>query len=212
MFSQEGGKLCEVIQDTNELFVHPIKFCCISSTAWCYPRVYATPFTSLFIYWLVSIYCRYGFVIGSWKSIIVIINFISIIHKIMYTLLIICMNRFPPGIGYDCNLPNLLLLFTIFENICITTFYDKSNPTLNTVHLMVSKVLMFHENKELLPSGDWYDLYRGNNDPTEQTTLVLVGVLVRSQLGWVELAKEYWVWGINALSIFSRSVQNHQHF
>ena len=59
---------------------------------------------------------------------------------------------------YDHNPPPLLLIFTIFEHMCLTTFYDGSNPPLNTVQLMVSKVLMFHENTDLIPFGDSYDL------------------------------------------------------
>ena len=56
---------------------------------------------------------------------------------------------------------------------------------------MVSEVLMFHENTELFPSGDSYDISMGNNEPTENITLVLVGIPIRNQLGWVKLAKEY---------------------
>ena len=55
---------------------------------------------------------------------------------------------------------------------------------------MVSKVLMFHENTELFPSGDSYEIYTGNNDPTERITLVLFGITIKNQLGWVEVAKE----------------------
>ena len=51
---------------------------------------------------------------------------------------------------------------TIFKQMCINTFSDDSNPPLNTVQLMVYKVLMFHENIELLPSGDSYFLSLGN--------------------------------------------------
>ena len=62
------------------------------------------------------------------------------------------------NIGSDNNLPPLLLIFTIFEHMCITTFSDDSNLTLNSVQRMVSKVLIFHENTDLLPSVDCYDL------------------------------------------------------
>ena len=55
---------------------------------------------------------------------------------------------------------------------------------------MVSEVLMFHENKELLPSVDWYDLYPGNNYPTEHITLVFVGIHARNKPEWVEVVKE----------------------
>ena len=55
---------------------------------------------------------------------------------------------------------------------------------------MVSKVLMFHENTELLPSGDCYDLYPGNSDPNERIALVFVGIPVRNQLGYEEVSNE----------------------
>ena len=50
---------------------------------------------------------------------------------------------------------------------------------------MVSEVLTFNENTELLPSGDSYD-----NDPTERIPLVIVGITIRKKLGWMEVAKE----------------------
>ena len=55
---------------------------------------------------------------------------------------------------------------------------------------MVSKELIFHENKELIPSGDWYDLSTGNNDPTKIITLILVGIPVINQPDLVEVAKK----------------------
>ena len=146
--------------------------------------VYATPFPYLFIYWSISISCRDGFVIGGWKSII--IELIAISHEIIYTLLGGCLNRSLTGIGYYRNLPPLLLLLFIFEHIFFTTFFDDSNPPMNTVQLMVSKVLVFHENKELLPSGDCYDLSMGNNDTTKHIMIFLVGISVINKLGWVK--------------------------
>ena len=94
------------------------------------------------------------------------------------------------GIGSNRNLPHLLLLLATLEHMCHTTFSYECNPPLNAVQLMVSKVLIFHENTELLPSVDCYDLYPGNNDPAEHTTIVLVGIPVRNQTDWVEVAKE----------------------
>ena len=73
---QEEKNFCEVSQDTDALFIHLIKFSCIFLIALCPPMFYATPFTSLFIYWSVSIICRAGFVLGICKSIIV--DFIAI--------------------------------------------------------------------------------------------------------------------------------------
>ena len=55
---------------------------------------------------------------------------------------------------------------------------------------MVSKVIMFHENTEILPYVDCFDLYPGNNEPTKHITLVLVGIPARNKLDRVESAKE----------------------
>ena len=49
----------------------------------------------------------------------------------------------------------------------ITSFCVNYNPPLNTVQLLLCEVPMFHENKNLPPPGDYYDLYPGNYDPTE---------------------------------------------
>ena len=73
--------------------------------------------------------------------------------------------------------------------MCLTKFPDESNPYLNSVQPVVSKVLIFHENTELLPSGDCYDLSSGNNEPTENILLVLVGIPVRKQPELVEVSK-----------------------
>ena len=55
---------------------------------------------------------------------------------------------------------------------------------------MVFKVLILHENTELLPSVDHHDLYPGNNDPTEGIKLLLFGIPFRNQFGWLKVAKE----------------------
>ena len=73
--------------------------------------------------------------------------------------------------------------------MCINSFSDDSNPPLNAVQLMVSEVLMFHENIELLTSDHSYDLSLGNIEPVKCITLVLVGVPVINHIGWVEVAK-----------------------
>ena len=54
---------------------------------------------------------------------------------------------------------------------------------------MLYKVIMFHENTELLPYGDSYDLYMGNIEPAEYIKLVLDKIPFRKKIGWVELAK-----------------------
>ena len=66
--------------------------------------------------------------------------------------------------------------------MCLNTFYDDSNPPLNTVQLMVSEVLICDENTDMLPSGDSYDLSMGNIDPAECITVVIVGIIVRNHL------------------------------
>ena len=105
--------------------------------------VYATTFTSLFIYWMFIIPCRGEFVLRSWKYII--IEFMATSQKIIYTLLSRFMDMSLAGIGYDRNLTPLLLLFTIFKHMCLNNLYDGSKPPMNTVQHTVSKVLMFHE-------------------------------------------------------------------
>ena len=49
---------------------------------------------------------------------------------------------------------------------------------------------MFHENTEMFPSGDSYDISPSNNYPTDHITLFLVGILIRNQLSWVEVENE----------------------
>ena len=81
----------------------------------------------------------------------------------------------------------MLLLLNIFKHTCLTTFVVHYNPPLNTVKITVFKVIEFNENTELIPSGKSYDLYPDNNDPTDGIMLVLVGITLRNQLGWVEV-------------------------
>ena len=73
--------------------------------------------------------------------------------------------------------------------MCLNNFSDDSNPPLNSAQLMVYEVLMFHKNTELLPSGDSYEIYSGNNDPTKRITLVFFGIPVIIQRVWVEVEK-----------------------
>ena len=61
---------------------------------------------------------------------------------------------------------------------------------MNKVQLIVSKVLMFHENIELFPSVNFYDISMGNTDPTDCITLFLVRIPIRNQLFWMEVLKE----------------------
>ena len=64
---------------------------------------------------------------------------------------------------------------------------------------MVSEVLMFHKNIELLPFGDSYEISPSNNYPTKLITLVLVVIPVRTQLYWVKVAREELSRDTNAL-------------
>ena len=100
------------------------------------------------------------------------------------------MNRNLTGIGFDRNLPPIILIFIIFKYMRVTAFSDESSPHLNTLQSMVSEVLMFHENTELLPSGNFYKISPGNNYTTKRITLVLVVITFRTQLYWVEAVKE----------------------
>ena len=62
---------------------------------------------------------------------------------------------------------------------------------MNAVKLMVSEFLKFREDTELFPSGDSYDISTGNNDPTYQINIVLVGLLIINHPGWLYIAEEY---------------------
>ena len=72
----------------------------------------------------------------------------------------------------------------------LTTLGVHNNQPFITVKLILLKVIMFHQNKELLPPGDYSDLSTGNNEPNESITLVYVGIPFRNQLGWDEVVKE----------------------
>ena len=74
---------------------------------------------------------------------------------------------------YNSTSPPPLVLFTMFKFMCLTTFSENSKPLLNIVQIMVSEVIMFHENKYMFPSGDSYDISPVNNDPTKRITLIL---------------------------------------
>ena len=60
---------------------------------------------------------------------------------------------------------------------------------MNSVQIMIFELLVFQENIELIPYGDYNDLSLINTDPTKQIPLVFVGITVRNQLGWVEAMK-----------------------
>ena len=94
------------------------------------------------------------------------------------------------GILINLHLPLIILLLNIFKHMCLIYFGVYSNQPLNTVKLTVFKDLRFHENTELIPTGKYYGLSIGNNNPTEGLTLVLVGINIINQLGWLEAAKK----------------------
>ena len=74
----------------------------------------------------------------------------------------------------------ILIYFTISKQTFIINFSVDSYPHLNTGKIAVLEVLMLHENKELIPYGDSYDLYLGNNYPTGGIILDLVVIPVRN--------------------------------
>ena len=55
---------------------------------------------------------------------------------------------------------------------------------------MVFQIIMLHENTDILPFVYSYDLYPGNNDPTEVIMIVLVGIHAINKLGWTEVANK----------------------
>ena len=82
-----------------------------------------------------------------------------------------------------------LIFFNILERMCLNIISNESNPLLNAVQLMVSKVLIFNKNTELLPYGDSDDISPGNNYPTDFITVVLAGIPIINQIGWEEVSK-----------------------
>ena len=67
----------------------------------------------------------------------------------------------------------------------LTTLGVHNNQPFITVKLILLKVIMFHQNKELLPPGDYSDLSLGNKDPTKGINLSLLGYLSEINLdGW----------------------------
>ena len=75
--------------------------------------------------------------------------------------------------------------------MCLNNFSGDFKAPMNAAQLMVYEFLMFHENTDMLPSGDFYDVSLGDIDPAEQIMLVLFVIPLRNQLGWVEKSKEY---------------------
>ena len=96
---QEDDKYYEASQDTYEFFIHPIKFCYISSTSWCPPMVYTIPLPSIFIDCTVIITSSAWFWGGGWNSII--IGSEGIHYKSIYIPLSTCMNRNIMGIIFN---------------------------------------------------------------------------------------------------------------
>ena len=88
------------------------------------------------------------------------------------------------------QLPFILLISGIFEHICIRYLYFYSNPPLHTVQLLVFEVLISHEIKELLPPGDYHDLYPGNYEPTAGIKFSLVRISISKQHKWLDVVNE----------------------
>ena len=162
----------------------------------CVGTVYPIKCPSIFIYWSVSTTSISWFVLWCWLWII--IDFIPIYQKIIYPRL----NR---------HLPLTVLLFNISEHMWIRSLCVNYKPPLNTVQLLVFEFLMFYENTALLPPVDSSDLSPGNYEPTEGITVVIVGISISTQPGWVEVANEDWIGGTNTLSPFLRSVRGVRH-
>ena len=62
---------------------------------------------------------------------------------------------------------------------------------MNTVQILVLKVLMFHENIELLPPCDSFDLSPGNYDPIEGIKFVPFVISIRNKIVRLEVSNEY---------------------
>ena len=167
--------------------------------------VYSVTFPSILIDWSVSIAWVTFFAFGIWKSIIV--DLVAIFQKGVYIFSSCFISRSPTVIGFNQNLPPLIILLIILKHMRLTSFSDDSNWPLNTVKLVVSEVLLFHENTCLIPSGDSYDFSFVNNGTTEHITLLFVGITFRNQLGWVEAVNFYWVWGTNPIYIFHEGLK-----
>ena len=169
----------------DELFICPINFRYIFSIDRCPNIVYTITLPSIFIYCLFMITYSAWFVLGFWKSIL--IEFLAIHQNIIYILSIYCTNRSPTRIKFNHNIPLITLLLNISKHMCLATFCVESNPALNTVKLMVFKFLMLHEITELPLSVDYYEIFPGNNFPTNGITIFLVGMPSRNQLLWSEV-------------------------
>ena len=107
----------------------------------------------------------------------------------MYTLSRSCRHRSLTSIKINHHPPLNILIFNIFEHMCLIYFSVHYNPPLNIVKITVFEVNMFHDNKYLIPSDDSSDLSPGNNDPTKNIKFVLVGIPFRNKLVWVEISK-----------------------
>ena len=74
--------------------------------------------------------------------------------------------------------------------MCIRSFCVHYNPQFDTFQIFVFEVLIFIENMDMIPPGEYYDLSLGNYHPTEGITLVLVGIYLRKKLIWMKLENE----------------------
>ena len=58
------------------------------------------------------------------------------------------------------------------------------------MELFVFEVHMFHENTELLPSDDSYEISMGDDNINEGITTFLVGISINNQLVWVKVVNK----------------------
>ena len=84
--------------------------------------------------------------------------FEAIFQKSTYILLIFCMNSSIMENRSNHNLLLFIIILTIFKHTWLTILYVDYNQHLNTLELIVFKVFILHENKDLLNSVNFYDL------------------------------------------------------
>ena len=95
--------------------------------------------THIFIYLPLSVTSSNWFILRRWKYII--IDFVFIMQKIIYTLSSCCMNIIITVIILNHNLPIPIILFDVFNHMCLNTFCVESKTILYTMKHMLVLVL-----------------------------------------------------------------------
>ena len=109
---------------------------------------------------------------------------------VIYILYSCYMNRSITPIEQKFHTTFVVLLFNIFEPTFTRSLFFHYKIPMNTVQLIVFKVLMFYENIGLLPSVDSSEISTGNDDPNEGTTLLLVSIYISNKLVYTEVVNE----------------------